>query len=283
LWEVRGIRKEGLNRAVSDLLTLGFSEYQAKAYAGLLALKEAKASELVSLVEVPKARIYQILDELLEMGLARKKPSRPTKYVALPPDRGMENMLEWKKEKSERELALIRETKNGLMKGLSVLYERGKTRTTVRESFIEIVPAGEISELVTRKAYGSAAREILVLTGVFEYLPEVVFEIKRAAQRGVKVRVLMLDPGKLRDESGKIRDGVIRVLGDIKNVELRGAEAIPLRGTIVDSCKVIFSVDEGKYLPFQKEVAISENENMAGALKLYFEALWAKAKEYNLA
>ncbi|MEE8168653.1 MAG: helix-turn-helix domain-containing protein [Candidatus Hydrothermarchaeales archaeon] len=272
------IRKEGLDRAVRNLLKLGFSAYQAKVYAGLLALSETKAPELVDLVDVPKARIYQILDELLEMGVVRKKPGRPIKYAALPPNKGLENMLKWKKEKSERELILLTEAKDGLIEGLHALYGKGETRVATK-GFMEIIPAGEISEVETKRAYGSAVKGISVLTGVFEYLPRVISEIEKAVQRGVKVKVLLLDPGKLRGGSDKIQDEVVKVLEGMENVEFRFAEDMPLRGTIVDSRIAIFSVDEGKLLPFQKEIGITENENMASALTLYFEALWDKAKE----
>ncbi|MEE9613240.1 MAG: helix-turn-helix domain-containing protein [Desulfatiglandales bacterium] len=273
------IRKEGLDGAVRNLLKLGFTEYQAKVYSGLLVLSEAKAPDLVDLVDVPKARIYQILDELLEMGVARKKPGRPIKYVALSPDKGLENMLKWRKEKSERELALLTEVRDGSIERLGALYGKGEMEVTPKKGFMEIIPAGEISELETKRAYGSAGKEILVLTGVFEYLPRVISEIKKAGQRGVSVRVLLLNPRKLRAGSDEVHGEVVKGLEGIENVEFRFAGDMPLRGSIVDSHIAIFSVDEGKPLPFQKEIAISENENMAKALSLYFEALWDKGKE----
>jgi sugar-specific transcriptional regulator TrmB len=273
------IRKEDMERPVKGLLGLGFTEYQAKVYAGMLALSEAKASELLDLVDVPKARIYQILDELLEMGVIRKKPGKPLRYTALPPDEGLDNMLEWRRERSEKELSLLKESKENLIEDLRELAGGEVSRVPAKKGFMEIIPAGEISEVETKKAYRAAGKEILILTGVFEYLPRVLSEIERAVQRGIKVRVLFLNPGKLSPTSGKVQEEVIGVIKGIKNVEFRFCDSMPLRGTIVDSHMAIFSVDERKPLPFQKEIGITENENMAKALNIYFESMWDKAKE----
>lgn len=273
------IREKDIERSVRGLLGLGFTEYQAKVYAGMLAISEAKASELIDLVDVPKARIYQILDELLEMGVIRKKPGKPLRYTALPPAEGLDNMLEWKREKSEKELSLLKESKEHLIEDLRELTNLDVGRASAKKGFMEITPAGEISEVETKKAYRAAGKEILILTGVFEYLPRVLSEIEKAVQRGIRVKILFLNPRELSPMSDKIQEEIIGVIKGIETIEFRFCDSMPLRGTIVDSRMAIFSVDERKHLPFRKEIGITENDNMAKALNIYFEAMWEKAKE----
>lgn len=272
------IRKEDLEKRVRDLLKFGLTEYQAKVFVGVLALSEATATELVSLIDVPKARIYQILNELLEMGLIRKKLGRPSRYLALRPDIALTNMLNWKKEKNRREVSLLDEIKKDLVLDLGKLF--GSTKPIEkRKYFLEVIPAGEISEIETKRMYGSAKKEICILTSVFEYLPRVLSELKNAGNRGVKIKILFLDPKKLDERSGKIQREVIGILNDVKNINIKFSEEMPLRGSVIDSKLVIFSIDEKKSLPFQKEVVISKNENMARALGKYFDLAWKELIE----
>lgn len=268
------MRKSELEKKAGDLLKFGLTEYQAKVFVGALALSKAKATELTGLVDIPKARVYQILSELIEMGAVRKRPGRPAIYVALEPDTALTNILEYRREKNEKELGIMEETKDSLLPGLNALFEAGKPESA--GTFLEVIPSGEVSTIETRRLYNSAEKEIRILSGVFEYLPRVLHDLEEASERGVKIRVMLLDPEVLDKRGRKIQSEVIEFLGGIR-AKIRYAKSMPLRAGISDKVAV-FSADEKKNLQLKKEVAITMDESMISALSQYFDLMWEKAK-----
>ncbi len=65
---------------------LGLSAYQAKALISLLKCGEAKASEVSELSGVPRAKVYEVLDQLADLGLVDKIPTRPVRFRARNPE-----------------------------------------------------------------------------------------------------------------------------------------------------------------------------------------------------
>ena len=53
---------------ISNLEKPELTENEAKAYAGLVSLKEATSSEIHELTNVPRAKIYEIHQELAKKG-----------------------------------------------------------------------------------------------------------------------------------------------------------------------------------------------------------------------
>ncbi|MEM3207769.1 MAG: helix-turn-helix domain-containing protein [Halobacteria archaeon] len=66
------------------LLDLGLTEYQAKVYLALLKAGAATASQLTSLCDVPRTRIYPTMEQLHEKGLANVLPETPIRYRPVP-------------------------------------------------------------------------------------------------------------------------------------------------------------------------------------------------------
>lgn len=76
-----------VNNITEQIKTLGFSEYEAKAYIYLLKIQPATAYELSQESGIPSSKIYEIIARLVEKNvfmLAIEK-GRKKKYSALPP------------------------------------------------------------------------------------------------------------------------------------------------------------------------------------------------------
>jgi HTH-type transcriptional regulator, sugar sensing transcriptional regulator len=70
---------------VSNLEKLGLTENEAKAYVGLVSLREATASEIHELTNVPRAKIYEILKVLARKGYLEVRQGTPTYFRAVDP------------------------------------------------------------------------------------------------------------------------------------------------------------------------------------------------------
>ncbi len=70
---------------ISNLEKLGLTENEAKAYVGLVSLREATAREIHELTNVPRAKIYEILKVLAKKGYLEVRQGSPTYFRAVDP------------------------------------------------------------------------------------------------------------------------------------------------------------------------------------------------------
>ncbi|WP_338102006.1 TrmB family transcriptional regulator [Methanolapillus millepedarum] len=71
---------------IANLKKIGFVENEAKAYAGLVMLQEASARELHELTSIPRAKIYEVLDHLVEKKYVDILQGTPVHYRPIEPD-----------------------------------------------------------------------------------------------------------------------------------------------------------------------------------------------------
>lgn len=76
--------------AVEALTKLGLTEYEAKCYVALARVPEGSAKEISQLAEVPRARVYDVVEKLHEQGLVDIQESEPRQFKAIPRDRALD-------------------------------------------------------------------------------------------------------------------------------------------------------------------------------------------------
>ncbi len=87
--------------------TLGFTEYEAKAYVALVRLGSGTGYQIAKESGVPRSMIYETLNKLAARGaLLTQSSGETTRYAPLPPDRLLDRM---RRELDDSAKALIRE------------------------------------------------------------------------------------------------------------------------------------------------------------------------------
>lgn len=262
---------------------LGLSSYQAKVLTALIQCGESKASDVSQLSGVPRAKVYSVLDQLVDMGLVDKKPGRPITYRPKPPEAIIERLKHNIEIEYKRRLKKIEEVKNDLMK---VLREYYKPLRIESKELIRIIKVGEPSERETRLMYLEARREIDIISKVFEYYPKVRRELIDASNRGVEIKVLLLGKDLLDGRSKSVQEEILELLKRDLNAEIRLSKTIlPLRGTIIDPSyryttgKAIFVVEDPKTPLYLRDAAITENPSLVAGMKKYFDLIWKYESE----
>lgn len=78
---------------IEKLMKLGLSEYEAKIYVVLVGLDEASAREIHEGSKVPRTRVYDILEKLVEKGFVEVQQGNPTYYRAIEPEKTIEKQI----------------------------------------------------------------------------------------------------------------------------------------------------------------------------------------------
>ncbi len=68
------------------LLELGFSQYEARCYVGLLGPDPQTGYGVAKVTGVPQPKVYEALRKLVSRGAAREIAGEPVRFVAVPPD-----------------------------------------------------------------------------------------------------------------------------------------------------------------------------------------------------
>jgi len=257
---------------------IGFSGYQIKALLALIQCGEAKASDIAQLSGVPRAKVYSVLDQLVDLGLADKKPGRPIMYKAKKPNEIIERLKLNIEMEYRKKIEKFEKTKKKLERVLNELY----TPVSEPKELIRIVKVGEPSERETRLMFFEAKREINIVSKVFEYYPKVREELISAVRRNVNVKILLLGESFLSERSRIVQKEIVKMLRkNLDNAEIRFSKTIlPLRGVIVDpsydytSGKAIFVVEDPKTPLYLRDAAITENPSLVAGMKKYFDLIW---------
>jgi len=75
-----------LMELIRNLQSLGFSDYEAKAYISLLKVQPATAYEVSKEAGIPKANCYTVLESLSKRDSVQPISEGPMRYVAVPPE-----------------------------------------------------------------------------------------------------------------------------------------------------------------------------------------------------
>src|SRR6201990_1001909 len=108
------------------LQQLGLNAYEARSYLVLLGHPRFKALELAPRSRVPRQKIYEVLDSLVEKGFARVLQDRTKLFSAVEPNLAVPAYLARKRQLLEHELTDQSRSANNLMEDLSGLYSEGK-------------------------------------------------------------------------------------------------------------------------------------------------------------
>jgi hypothetical protein len=253
---------------------LGLNAYEARSYLVLLGHSRFKALELAPRAHVPRQKIYEVLDSLVEKGFARVVQDRTKLFSAVEPNLAIPAYLARKRQFAEQELTDQARAANNLMEDLSGLYSEGKGgRGTL--DFLRIVAeptqtAGEYRRMLAevKAEYLEFSRPPYAVDPLDEML------VKQACGRGVSCRLLM-ESGTL-DEHHRQRLVEYAAAG----VEIRQAHSLPLKLALFDDRNGLIALLDPVISRPTWTSLVFDHPGLGEAMKHLFEDRWLRATEF---
>ena len=259
---------EGIAR---HLAALGLTGYESSAYVALTRRGEATASEVASIAELPRQRIYDVLEGLVGKGFATMKPGRPVRYAAASPDEALWGALDRRRQDIDRLEHGIAET----IERLTPDYRAGREADDPLR-FIELLrePAAIAKRFMALER--TAEREILVFTKP-PYAVDPANNVeglklleRKIEARSVYERSVYDDPG----QSAAIRMFV--AAGE----QARVVDHLPLKLVLIDERVALFTMEDPVAGAPALTIMIVEHTSLARLLKIAFEAVWASGAPF---
>jgi sugar-specific transcriptional regulator TrmB len=163
-----------------ELQEIGLTKYQSLAYIAAVSLGTATPNELSDASEVPQGRIYDVIDELQEMGLIEVQERSSGKEIQAPPP---EVVLEQFK---ERHIDTFSARVHSTASSLDQLHEQERSSG----GFVTMVNHRESARRHTRRAIEEAEWWLTMALPVDLY-EAVTSEVRAAVARGVSVRLIV--------------------------------------------------------------------------------------------
>ena len=99
---------------LNSLRRLGLNQYEAQAYLALCLTKSGTAGELAENAELPRPRVYDVLEKLQEKGFVALKPGRPVQYAPIGLDEALKTVKRQKETTLASEIAEIEQVGSAL-------------------------------------------------------------------------------------------------------------------------------------------------------------------------
>ena len=108
------------------LQQLGLNAYESRSYLVLLGHARFKALELAARSHVPRQKIYEVLDSLVEKGFAQVVQEKTKLFSAVEPSLAIPSYLARKRQVLEQELTDQSRAANAIVDDLKTVYSEGQ-------------------------------------------------------------------------------------------------------------------------------------------------------------
>jgi HTH-type transcriptional regulator, sugar sensing transcriptional regulator len=257
-----------------ELQQLGLNAYEARSYLVLLGHSRFKALELAPRARVPRQKIYEVLDSLVEKGFARVVQDRTKLFSAVEPNLAIPAYLARKRELMEHELTGQARSASNLLEDLSGLYTEGKGgRGTL--DFLRIVAEPTQTAAEYRRMLGEVKAEYLEFSRP-PYAVDPLDEklVKQARGRGVACR-LLIESGTLDSNQ---RQRLIEYAA--AGVEIREAPSLPLKLACFDGRNGLIALLDPVISKPTWTSLVFDHAGLGEAMKHLFESRWQRATEF---
>ena len=254
------------------LQQVGLNAYEARSYLVLLGHPRFKALELAARAHVPRQKIYEVLDSLVEKGFSQVVQEKTKLFSAVDPSLAIPAYLARRSKALQNELLEQARLANGLIEDLRAAYQEGQGGGGTLD-FLNLVNDPTQTAVHYRrmlsgvsKQYEEFSRPPFAVDPLDEQL------VREAAARGIGCR-LLIEAGPLDDEHrGRLND--YRTSG----VQIRFLDRLPLKLAIFDGkCGLVALLDPVLTKPSWTAV-VFEHDGLAEAMSGLFESYWCRSR-----
>lgn len=255
------------------LQQLGLNAYESRSYLVLLGHPKFKALELAARAHVPRQKIYEVLDSLVEKGFAQVVQEKTKLFSAVEPSLAIPGYLGRKRQILEQELTDNGRAGGALIDDLKSLYSEGQGgRGTL--DFLRIVTEPTQTAAEYRRMLADVKHEYLEFSRP-PYAVDPLDErlVKQAVSSGVACR-LLLEASSLDDEHRQ-RLSEYAASG----IQVRVADSLPMKLALFDARDgMIALLDPVITRPTWTSV-VFHHEGMGEAMKGLFEDHWRRGRD----
>jgi len=265
------------SKHLKSFMEIGLTEREAKVYITLLSGRMFTVLELQEAVNIPRTKIYEVLNKLVSRNICiEKKLGRNKLYEAVEPKLALERVLESYKKDLERKEELIQQ----VSEVFTPIFQNSKSIVNPLE-FIDVMKEkGQIHKRYTACVH-STRREMLT----FNKGPYACDTSDRLGEQEDEEYKLLKRGGSCKDiyELKELKE-VDWLLNSVKKSlklgqQARVVERLPIKMLVFDQEKVMFALEQPVLVPNELTMIYIEHKQLAEACSMLFYHLWDQGQD----
>jgi HTH-type transcriptional regulator, sugar sensing transcriptional regulator len=254
------------------LQQVGMNAYEARSYMVLMGHPRFKALELAARAHVPRQKIYEVLDSLVEKGFAQVVQEKTKLFSAVDPGMAIPGYLARRSKVLQNELTEQARLAGGLIDDLRGAFQEGQGGGGTLD-FLSLVNDPTQTAVHYRRMLSGATHEYAEFSRPpFAVDPLHEQLVRDAGKAGIACRLLI--------EAGPLAEGQSELLDDYRacGIQIRFAERLPLKLALFDGkCGLVALLDPVLTKPAWTAV-VFDHEGFAEAMSGLFESYWCRAE-----
>ncbi len=236
---------------ISKLNSLGLTEYESKAILSMIEQNAFEVPEISRNADIPKTRVYDVLEKLEKKNLVVGMEGRPKKFHAIEPKKIIEKLIENKK----KEFQKMEKNALNLMKTIGFEQET--------KEFVHRVKNPEDFHKILSQEILKAKKSVLGFTEIKEkrFLDEA---LEKAVAKNIEVKLISNSK-----ETEKIFSKKISAVNSPHT----------LNAFIIDKSKIVLGLDNFKEKKQRYHFAVLKNKTLISALENQFKTDWEKKRK----
>ncbi|MGB5286960.1 MAG: helix-turn-helix domain-containing protein [Ignavibacteriaceae bacterium] len=265
------------SKYLKSFIEIGLTEREAKVYITLLSGRMFTVLELQEAVNIPRTKIYEVLNKLVSRNICiEKKLGRNKLYEAVEPKLAMERVLDSYKRDLERKEELIKQ----VSEVFTPIFQNSKSIVNPLE-FIDVMKEKtQIHKRYTACVH-STRREMLT----FNKGPYACDTSDRLDEQEDEEFKLLKRGGSCKDiyELSELKE-VDWLLNSVKKSlklgqQARVVERLPIKMLVFDQEKVMFALEQPVLVPNELTMIYIEHKQLAEACSMLFYHLWNQGQD----
>jgi sugar-specific transcriptional regulator TrmB len=257
---------------------IGLTEREAKVYMTLLNGRMYSATDLQKAVNIPRTKIYEILNKMLSRGICtERKLGKHKIYEAIEPQLALESMYSKYQNDLNRKKKLI----DQLSEVFTPIFENSKSIINPLE-FIEVMK----DKVKIHRRYTSCVRSTKREMLTFNKGPYASDNPERLAEQEDEETKLLKRGGRTKNiyEFKEFKE-VDWLLDSVKKTvrfgqEARVVEKLPIKMLIFDDEKVMFPLEQPIDVSNDLTMIYIEHKQLANACRILFNHMWDQGKDF---
>jgi sugar-specific transcriptional regulator TrmB len=252
---------------VNRLVGLGLTVYEARAYWGLVRRERSTGTELARVTGLPRQRVYDVLERLVERGFAAVHPGRTMLYAAADPHVVLKRLVD----EHRRRLEAAEAASGPVLEQLLAAYQEGRQVSDPLDYIHVLRDPGAVAE-----RFADLQRNIKHEMLTFAKAPFVVSvgENEQGLKAARRVRLRTVYELAVLDDA-ESRSGVDRFISE--GEEARFTDELPMKLGIIDQRIVMLAMQDPVAGTSNVTTLVIEHPQLAAALALAFASVWEQA------
>jgi len=247
---------------------IGLNAYESRAYLVLIGHPRFKALEVAGRARIPRQKIYEVLDSLIEKGFVQVVQGKAKEFSAVEPQMALQSYLFRKKEAFEREWQDRHGLAHLLSSDLAEVYANGNRGRGTLDYLRIVADTGQIGEEYRRLLSQSHEEYLEFARPPYAVDPAREPLISRLLEKGIKCR-LLFDEQTLSEQSS---------LEALRNIgaDVRVSPDLPLKLALFDNERGMISLDDPVITNPQLTALVFEHQSLATAMRSLFDDFWKR-------